>query len=188
MSEEIKRYHKDKNGVLVDETARKYVDMETGEEVVLQNVEKVYCGQRHFWKLYLFDFLAVLGIFNSKQLDVVAWICENVQPSTNMLIATYDEIAKGAGVSPRWVGEVIRKLKQSNFIRSKGPGVYMLNPEVMMKGSEAKKRGLLITYNESFDPEVIDEAKALGCDPNENEPDLLAAANAEIKDADPSKN
>lgn len=172
---EIKRHRKDANGVMVDETSRCYIDKETGEEVWLQNVEKVYCGQRHFWKLYLFDFLAVLGIFNSKQLDVVAWICEHTQASNNMLIATYPEIAAGAGVSERWVGDVIRKLKQANFLRQKQPGVYMLNPEIMMRGSEAKKRGLLITYNESFESEVVQEAKEMGCDPNEGDPDRLIA-------------
>lgn len=187
MADEIKRFHKDQNGVMVDETKRCYIDKETGEEVWLQGVEKVYCGQKHFWKLYLFDFLAVLGIFNSKQLDVVAWICEHTDPSTNYLIATQAEIAEGCGVSRDWVGQTIRKLMQANFIRRKNAGIYMLNPDVMMRGSEAKKRGLMITYNESFEPEVIEEAKAMGCDPNEGEPELLAV-DAEITDATPSKN
>ena len=172
---ELKQYRKDQNGILVEDSMRRLVDPETGEEVWLQGVEKVYCGQKHFWKLYLFDFLAVLGIFNSKQLDVVAWICEHTDSRTNLLMATQSKIADESGVSKTWVNSVIQKLKAAKFMKQVSPGVYMLNPEVLMKGSEAKKRGLMITYNESFEPEVVREAKEMGCDPNAGNPDRLVA-------------
>lgn len=177
---EIKQYRKDQNGVLVEDSMRRLVDPETGEEVWLQGVEKVYCGQKHFWKLYLFDFLAVLGIFNSKQLDVVAWICEHTDSNNNLLMATQAKIADESGVSKTWVNSVIQKLKAAKFMRQISPGVYMLNPEVLMKGGEAKKRGLMITYNESFEPAVVQEAREMGCDPNEGSPKMLAAE-AEIR-------
>lgn len=175
MTNEIKRYRKEPNGIMVEDTMRRLIDPETGEEVWLQGVEKVYCGQKHFWKLYLFDFLAVLGIFNSKQLDVVAWICEHTDPANNVLLASQQEIAEGAGVSKTWVNGVIKKLKQANFMSQRAGGVYMLNPDVLMKGSEAKRRGLMITYNESFEPSVVQEALDMGCDPNDGDPEQLVA-------------
>ena len=47
---------------------------------------------KNFWKLYLGDFLPVLGIVESKQVDILIYILENTQPSTNMFVGTYKTI------------------------------------------------------------------------------------------------
>ena len=53
-----------------------WVNPRTGEERYFQSIQKTYYGRKNFWKLYLQDFLAVLGILESKQLDVICYIME----------------------------------------------------------------------------------------------------------------
>lgn len=125
-----------------------WVNPRTGEERYFQSIQKTYYGQKNFWKLYLQDFLAVLGILESKQLDVICYIMEHTD-SQNLFIGTLDKIARESGVSRATVNRAIQRLKGANFMTNTDtPSVYRINPAVMVQGSELKKRGLLITYSE----------------------------------------
>ena len=68
--------------------------VETGEIIEVDQITKKVYGQKNFWKLYLGDFLPVLGIVESKQVDILIYILENTQPSTNMFVGTYKTIQK----------------------------------------------------------------------------------------------
>lgn len=170
---------------LVDAEQDEWVNSRTGEVRVMQNIEKRYYGQKHFWKMYLMDFLAVLGIVESKQLDVICYIMENTQAETNLFIGTQKKIAEELGLCRQTVAEAMRKLQSCNFMtKTDTPGVYRINADVMVKGSEAKKRGLVITYNEERTVAAMREAKREGCLDPADEPILLAAENVEIENAD----
>ena len=67
---------------------RELLDQETGEIIVVDQISKRIYGQKNFWKMYLMDFMSVLGIIDSKQLDVFIYIAENTNPSTNTFIGT----------------------------------------------------------------------------------------------------
>ena len=58
-------------------------------------------GTKNFWKCYLMDFLTVLGIIDSKQLDVFIYIVENTSQGNNMFIGTYSKIAKDVACAAR---------------------------------------------------------------------------------------
>lgn len=125
-----------------------WVNPKTGEAREFQTIEKRYYGQDQFWKLYLMDFLSVLGIVESKQLKVICHIMENTDPGSNLFIGTLDKIAEGAGVSRGTANSAVQKLLGANFMRRIQVGVFQINPSVMVKGSELKKRSLVIEYNE----------------------------------------
>ena len=64
---------------LVGSRKRQLMDMETGEEILVDQITKRVYGTKNFWKCYLMDFLTVLGIIDSKQLDIFIYIVENTK-------------------------------------------------------------------------------------------------------------
>lgn len=139
----------------------------------VDQITKKVCGQRAFWKLYLFDFLAVLGIIDSKQLDVLIYIMENTNSSTNLYIGTFRKIATDTGVSLDTVRKIMKKLQENSFLQKVQNGVYGINPNIMMKGNENKRQILLsyqnvgtngaaeISYTKSKQPAIPTAADAI---------------------------
>lgn len=115
----------------------------------LSAVLKQAYGQKAFWKLYMADYIQViLGVMDYKQLDVFMYISMNTRPSDNIFIGTQEAIAEAVGCSRATVVKLLSKLIKHNFIKRKQVGVYMVNPNIVMKGGIAK-RNLLISYYDS---------------------------------------
>ncbi len=89
---------------------RELLDQETGEIIVVDQISKRIYGQKNFWKMYLMDFMSVLGIIDSKQLDIFIYIAENTNPSTNIFIGTYKKISKDVNVSQPTISTIMKKL------------------------------------------------------------------------------
>lgn len=140
--------------VLIGERKRQIMDMETGEVMLVDQITKRRYGTKNFWKCYLMDFLTILGIFDNRQVDVFVYIAENTNPSTNMFIGTYRKIAKDVECSTRTVSTIMKKLQENNFIKKVQNGVWLVNPNILMKGND-HKRQILLSYYESNEP--VDE-------------------------------
>ena len=97
------------------------------------------------------DFLTVLGIIDSKQLDVFIYIVENTNSSTNMFIGTYTKIAQDVGVSRPTIATIMKKLQENNFIKKVQSGLWLVNPNILMKGNDTKRQ-ILLSYYESEEP------------------------------------
>lgn len=140
---------------LIGQQRKRLVDQDTGEVIEVDQVTKRALGQKQFWKLYLIDFLQVLGVLDSKQVDVLIYILENTKSSDNTYIGTYRKTAEGSGVSLDTATKVMRKLQEQKdgngkpFLSRVQNGVYQVNPLIMMKGSEHKKNLLLNYYDDS---------------------------------------
>ena len=65
---------------------KELLDQETGEIIVVDQISKKIYGRKNFWKMYLMDFMTVLGIIDSKQLDIFIYIAENTNPSNNIWV------------------------------------------------------------------------------------------------------
>lgn len=133
---------------LIGQKKRTLIDKDTGEEFEVDEITKRAYGQKAFWKLYLLDFLQVLGVLESKQIEVVIHILENKEPANNTYAGTYRKIAERSGVSLDTVTKVMRKLINVKFLTKIQIGLYQISPTVMMKGSEHKKNLLLNYYKE----------------------------------------
>ena len=123
---------------LIGTKTRSLVDMETGEQINVQQIVKRIYGQKMFWKVYLMDFLQVLGVLDSKQVDVIIHILKNTEPSNNTFIGSQRKIAEIAGVSLDTVAKIMGKLQ----------GVYQISADIMLRGSDYKKQLLLSYYDE----------------------------------------
>ena len=132
---------------------------EYGEYIINKTV-----SNKQFYKIFMADFLLALGILNIKSVDILAYVMEHMRPSDNVLIATQDEIAKGAGTSRRTVMRVFNKLQEIDFMRKKSSGVYMINPKFLMKGNDNKQQ-LVINYFSDIEPHKKNDAKIK---PNDN--------------------
>ena len=139
---------------LVGQKKRQLMDTETGELMWVDQITKRVYGSKNFWKCYLMDFLTVLGIIDSKQLDVFIYIVENTSPSNNMFIGTYTKIAQDVGVSRPTIATIMKKLQENNFIKKVQSGVWFVNPNILMRGND-NKRQILLSYYTSDEP--VDE-------------------------------
>jgi len=97
------------------------------------------------------DFMSVLGIIDSKQLDIFIYIAENTNPSTNTFIGTYKKISKDVNVSQPTISTIMKKLQANNFIKKIQNGVWFVNPNIIMKGND-HKRQILLSYFENDEP------------------------------------
>lgn len=136
---------------LVGSKKRELVDAETGEKILVDQITKRVYGSKNFWKCYLMDFLTVLGIIDSKQLDVFIYIAENTNQSNNLFIGTYDKISGDVGVCRQTVAKIMKKLQDSGFVRKVQNGVWFVNPNILMKGNDGKRQ-MLLSYYESDQP------------------------------------
>ena len=92
-------------------------------------------------------FLTVLGIIDNKQLDIFIYIAENTNQSNNLFIGTYKQIAKDVGVSEPTIAKLMKNYNKIILLK-KINGVYIVNPNIMMKGNDTKRQILLSYYEE----------------------------------------
>lgn len=147
MSKDQESYLPDINNVEteISQQKKKYVDAESGEIIYVDGIDKRMNGQKNFWKVYLMDYLTILGIIDSKQLDIFIYIAENTSPSNNLFIGTYKKIAEDVGASSATISKIMKKLQKNNFIKRVQNGVWFVNPNITMKGGE-RKRQILLSY------------------------------------------
>lgn len=136
---------------LIGTKQKELMDLETGEKILVDQITKRVYGSKQFWKVYLMDFLTVLGIIDSKQLDIFIYIAENTDQQKNLFIGTYDKIAADVGVSRQTIAKLMRKLQDKKFIKRVQAGVWFVNPNILMKGDE-RKRQILLSYYENDEP------------------------------------
>lgn len=133
------------NEISIEEGNTQLLDPTTGELTHVTELRKTCRNRKTFWKVYLSDFLAALGIFDSRQLDVFIYILEHTDSSTNLFIGTYREVACEISCSTNTVSKIMRKLQDQGFLKKIRNGIYAINPNLMMKGNE-NKRQMLITW------------------------------------------
>lgn len=143
----VKEYNEEKK-LLIKSQIRTFTDNDTGEVFEAEQIIKRFYGQKQFWKVYLSDFLEILGILQSKQVDILVYIIENTDSSTNLFLGTYKKIAKNTNTSEPTIATVMKKLQDNKFIKKIQNGAWQVSPRIMMKGSEFKKSLLINYYNE----------------------------------------
>lgn len=144
-------YYNENTQTLVGTKKRELIDTETGEQILVDQITKRVYGSKNFWKMYLMDFLMVLGIIDSKQVDIFIYIVENTNQSNNTFIGTYKKIASDVHCSESTIAKIMKKLQENNFIKKVQNGVWLVNPNILMKGND-QKRQILLSYYESEEP------------------------------------
>lgn len=161
-------------------------DLETGELITVDQITKRVYGSKNFWKCYLMDFLTVLGIIDSKQLDIFIYVVENTNQSNNIFLGTYKKIAKDCQVSSATIAKIMKKLQEANFIKKVQNGAWLVNPNILMRGND-NKRQILLSYFESEEPvNQISFNRTKRKQIKEN-PDQIALPNWALEDREPEQ-
>lgn len=168
---------------LVGQQRRELIDTKTGELMHVDQITKRVYGSKNFWKCYLMDFLTVLGIIDSKQVDVFIFIVENTNQANNTFLGTYKHISKEVGVSEPTIAKIMKKLQANNFIKRMQNGAWLVNPNILMKGND-NKRQILLSYYESEEPinEITMSRTKRTPLPNTDRPDPESVPGVEVKE------
>lgn len=143
--------------IKTQEEQREFVDVETGEVFMASLVVK---NDDNFFKIYLHDLAGIYGLTQNRQVDVINYILTNMNDKTNLLNASYDEIATALKVSKTTVKEVFRKLIKAKAITRIRNAVYMVNPGIISKGKTNKQYRLMIIYNDYREGEDNDNKES----------------------------
>jgi len=126
---------------------KEFYDSETGEVFKANVVLKT--GDFNFHKVWLNDLLNVLEVVGNKKLKVIRWILANIDNKTNQVVGTHQRIAEQIDVSRVVVSQTFKLLQDANFLVKVQNGVYQINPDILAKGSDRKRKYLVIKYQEN---------------------------------------
>ena len=121
---------------------------ETGEIKQFAVISKE--GQdKNWWKLWITDFMTIIGAIGNKKILVLTYILNNISPYDNTFSRTIREIATETKTSKTTVQIVLNILcSDLGFLVKKRVAQYMVNPEILAKGSHSKRVGLMIEYKQ----------------------------------------
>lgn len=140
----------EKNSTLIGTRLLQLVDPETGQVLEMIQTTKLRYGSKPFWKCYLKEFLTVMDTLSGRQFDVFIYIIRKTKQSDNRFIGTYDKIMKDTGCSRKVIAKTLKSLQDCNFIRKVQNGIWMINPNILMKGDGQKQLGLWREYEKTL--------------------------------------
>ena len=104
------------------------------------------------------NFIATLDIVGNQKTKLCFWIIDHVNKQ-NVLIGTMRSIADESGISLETVRKTMSILLDADFLRRVQNGVYIINPDIVFKGSRTGRMNVLNQYNMSERVEMTDEEK-----------------------------
>lgn len=158
--------------------AKEYIDPETGEVVPFQEVE-VEDRDFDFHKVWLQHLVNSLDGISNQRLRLAFWIINHLNKE-NQLIMTQRAIAEEAskeldGMSLDTVSKTMKALQTGSpvFLVKINSGAYMVNPDIIWKGSHASRMGIVFDYKDTVRENTPTEDKA-----PQNGTDLVEKANS----------
>lgn len=139
----------EEKSTLVGTRRRELIDADTGEVMKVDQITKLAYGSKHFWKCYMKEFLTVMKSLSGRQFDVFIYIVAHTKTSDNVFLGTYSKIVDDTRCCRQTVAAAMKKLQENDFIRKKQNGVWIVNPDILMKGNDNKRRMLLSEYDEA---------------------------------------
>ncbi|NFL33451.1 hypothetical protein FDB92_20250 [Clostridium butyricum] len=123
-----------------------WINTRTGEVINANQIVKK-TDRNGFMITYLSAIINLIETLGNRKMQVVKYILENMDKSTNTLILTNRELAKKANVSLDTVSKTLTILKKAKIISSK-TGAIMINPELIHRGNQSKEQYLLTKFQE----------------------------------------
>lgn len=139
-SAQVKRYYVPETSELV------FVNAETGEVVDRPAPSERHFDGRHFWKLYMSEFLNVLDQLEGRQIKVLIHVLKHTRQTDNSFSGTYRSISRQCGLSLDTVRRAMLSLQKNGFLLKVQNGSYLVSPNILMKGDEHKRRRLEIQF------------------------------------------
>lgn len=125
---------------------QEYLNTTTGELVAMQ-VTSVEERDFNFSKVWMRSFLTTLDLVGNAKTKVAYWIIDHID-RMNQLTYTYRQIASETGMSLDTVTATMKALLDADFLRRKNQGCYIVNPNVIYKGSHNARLNVLTQYGD----------------------------------------
>lgn len=126
-----------------------YLNAATGELLEMAVMEvKEQEKDSNFHKIFLNDFIEKLDRVTNQKTKLVFWILSNLTKD-NLLLYTYREIADKTGISYGTVADTMKHLLDADFLRKHSSGYYIINPNIIFKGTMQRRCIALNHYREA---------------------------------------
>lgn len=134
-----------------------YIQTSTGEIKDFQ-VSEIIDKDFNFNKIWMKNFISTLEIVGNQKSKLCFWIIDNLNRD-NQLIATYRQLADRTGMSLETVRVTMKLLLDADFLRKQATGVYIVNPDIVFRGSRTARLNVLNEYAASERIVLSDEEK-----------------------------
>ena len=127
---------------------KELIDAETGEVVPVQ-LKQVEDRDFNFHKVWLRMFIEGLNGIANKKMKLAFWIIDNLDRE-NKLCFTFRRIAEATGLSQPTVVRTMKELQEGDppFLKKLQSGVYVVNPDILYKGSHQGRMGVIYQFND----------------------------------------
>lgn len=132
-----------------------YINVETGE-LESFDVTRIEDRDFNFTKVWMRNFISALDIVGNQKTRLCTWIIDNINRD-NQLIGTLRDIATRSGTSLETTRITIKILLDADFLRRVQNGVYIVNPDILYKGSYGARMNLLNQYSTAERVQMTDE-------------------------------
>lgn len=124
---------------------QEYINKDTGELVSLK-VESTERRDFNFHKVWLNQLTDSLGGILNQKTKVAFWILNNLNRE-NQLVYTQNQIASNVNVSIQTVNLTLKEMMKADIIR-KANGAYIVNPDVIFKGTINAREKVWLSFVE----------------------------------------
>lgn len=126
-----------------------FINPYTNEAVPMQ-VVSVEERDFNFHKVWLQHLVNSLDGISNQRLRLAFWIIEHLNKE-NQLVMTQRAISEQSGISLDTVSKTMKALQEGDpaFLIKINSGAYMVNPNVIWKGSHGARMGVVFDYSHS---------------------------------------
>ena len=134
-----------------------YINTRTGELEQMQ-VTSIEDRDFNFTKMWMKNFISPLDIVGNQKTRLCFWIIDHVDKE-NRLIGTYRTIASQSGMSLDTVRITMKLLMDADFMRKAQNGVYVINPNLVFKGTRNARMNVLNQFTSAEYVPLSDEER-----------------------------
>lgn len=134
-----------------------YINTRTGEIEQMQ-VTSIEDRDFNFTKMWMKNFISTLDIVGNQKTRLCFWIIDHVDKE-NRLIGTYRTIASQSGMSLDTVRITMKLLMDADFMRKAQNGVYVINPNLVFKGTRNARMNVLNQFTSAEYVPLSDEER-----------------------------
>ena len=131
---------------------QQFINVATGEIEDFQ-VTSIEERDFNFHKVWMKNFINTLDLVGNQKTKLCFWIIDNLNKE-NQLCMTYRQISEKTNISLETVRITMKLLLEADFLRRVNTGCYVVNPDVLFKGSRSGRLNVLNTYTDTEKHEV----------------------------------
>lgn len=135
----------------------KFINVETGE-LEIMHVNSIEERDFNFTKVWMRNFITTLDIVGNQKTRLCFWIIDNLNKD-NQLTETLRSIVEKTGISLETVRITLKILMDADFLRKIRHGLYIVNPDMVFKGTHNARLNILNQYTNAERIRMTDEER-----------------------------